>query len=404
MTKTIFVEAIKGGTGKTIVATNLAHMLSQNGETALIDADLDSPNFPDLVDIDKRIETLEAGEAFKPIKWEGIKVFSMGLLADRDKSISMSGERYGKIINDVATRSEWGNPDFVVCDMPAGASNVYQRLTEVFADYLCGSIAVITPDTVSDSRRILRLHEMNGIPLLGVIENMAFFECDCGKKWNIFGESAIDSLQENYDFEMLGRIPMVPNLKKNPIIEEGSGFETIERTVKKVVELEEEKVGVLGKIREKMRDITTKQVRNIVITMLKITNKDIDLSKYQDKYGYKKARPLNFVITDATSRKELFRTRFVLKDGKLMVNKRDNAVAEIVMDVTTLSRVVVGKKKVNDEEIEYDAWDAWLNGDIEVYGDGSTSLTAEALRNLFEDETLLREMRESYGKILNKLI
>lgn len=383
--------------------------LSKDGNVCLIDADLDSSNFHDLVPIEEEVSTTSEKE-FEPAKWsDNIKVFSMSLLTDPEKSVSMSGDRYGQIINDAVTHSDWGDIDYYVVDLPAGASNVFTRVLEAFSDVLVGSVIVTHPAAETDAHRVIRLHDMDDVPILGLIENMSYFECpECETNWDVFGDSHVEDISEQYDVPVLGEIPLSTKIMEgveegDPVLPEELNDPIIE-AADKVEEASSEEIGFLSKIKQRAKSIGREKLTNVVVDLLKATNKEINLSNYMKEYDFSGGKPINLIITNEDRSKEVVGAQLIAQDNKLKIKKDpDEPEAEIELDPTTLARIILGKKEVNDREISYSATDAWLNGDSRVFGSSTTPWAIDLIK-LIDNEEVTEKIKEKYGKALKKLI
>lgn len=391
--KAVIVTAIKGGTGKTLVSLNLAKRLSEKGKTGLVDADIDSSNFSEFTGSDGMMEINESRKTFIPYSWDGVEVFSMSLLADDEKSVSMTGDRYSQILKDAIENTEWSDLDYLVVDLPSGAGDIFRETVYLLGDDLVGGIIVVIPSCVVDAKRVIRLHQINEIPILGLIENMSWFECDkCGEKYNIFGETMSEKLANETGVPFLGRIPLSTSIMEgvtsgNPIFDD-SLSEPIIRAVDNVVRAK--KTGLLSKLRRGVSDAVKGQIEKLIVTLVVTINRTIDISAMQQKYGYTEKRPFEFIITDRTGEKVITRAKMRLDEGKLVVLKGDvKPDFQVVTDVSTVARIAYGAKNVEGKLIPYDAFDAWLNGDIRVYGKGTTTRAVQLARKLFNDEVII---------------
>ena len=219
MKKVVCTTNTKGGTGKTIVAINLAIVLAKRGErVAIIDADIDNANFGQFTSIDANVDVI--GAKFEPYIWNPlsgleIEVFSMSMIAGRKDSISMQGDRYAQILLDVIRLSHW-KADIFIIDLPGGSSDIFRSIMEEIGTYHVGNIVVAQPSMVDASHRILNLHKYMGIKVLGIIENMSYVVCDnCDKQINVFGPSTVEDIANHFKVTNLGRIPLSTKVSNN---------------------------------------------------------------------------------------------------------------------------------------------------------------------------------------------
>lgn len=391
--KAVIVTAIKGGTGKTLVSLNLSKRLSEKGKTGLIDADIDSSNFSEFTGSNGSMEINEEKKTFIPYSWDGVEVFSMSLLTDDEKSVSMTGDRYSQILRDAVENTEWSNLDYLVVDLPSGAGDIFRETIYLLGDDLIGGIIVVIPSCVVDAKRVIRLHQINEIPILGIIENMSWFECsNCKEKYNIFGKTMGEELANETGVPFFGRIPLSTTImdgvtKGSPVFNDVLS-EPIFKAVNSIIEAK--KTGLLTKLRRGITDIIKKEIEKLIVTLVVTINKTINISAMQQKYGYTEKKPFEFIITDRTGEKVITRAKMRLDEGKLVVLKGDIIPSfQVVTDISTVARIAYGSKKVDGKLIPYDAFDAWLNGDIRVYGKGTTTRAVQLARKLFNDEVII---------------
>jgi ATP-binding protein involved in chromosome partitioning len=207
----IAVASAKGGVGKSTIAAGIARELSRRGlATGLLDADIFGPSVPTLFKIHgPEIEQDEEG-LVKPIEAEGLKLMSFGFLAPEGPMI-LRGPMVSQYIQQLLGQVAWGELDYLVIDMPPGTGDVQLTITQSVR--LSGAVIVTTRQALSlvDVARGIEMFEKVEVPMLGIVENMAYFVCDnCDKRHYIFGgEDKASSLTEKYGLETLARIPML---------------------------------------------------------------------------------------------------------------------------------------------------------------------------------------------------
>ncbi len=212
----IVVLSGKGGVGKTTVATNLAASFAMRGKSAgILDVDIYGPNVPKLLGLEgKRPEIKD--EALIPVPGPlDIKVMSMGFLLQKDDdAVAWRGPLVAKAISQFLSDVKWGDLDVIVVDLPPGTGDeilsILQSIPEVD-----GVIIVSTPQEVAvlDARRAIQLVEKMGVPVLGLVENMAEFICPkCGESYKIFGEGAAMKASKEYGIDHLGTLPLDPRV------------------------------------------------------------------------------------------------------------------------------------------------------------------------------------------------
>jgi ATP-binding protein involved in chromosome partitioning len=207
----IAVSSGKGGVGKSTVATNLAVALSRLGKrVGLMDADIYGPNIPRMMGVKKPLD-VTADAKIVPLEAHGIKLVSIGFLIDRDQPAIWRGPIIMKVITQFLRDVNWGQLDFLIVDMPPGTGDA--QLSLVQATRVSGAIIVTTPQDVAagDALRGAKMFQRVDVPVLGVIENMSWFECQhCGKPMRIFGSGGGERLATELGVPLLGEIPMYP--------------------------------------------------------------------------------------------------------------------------------------------------------------------------------------------------
>lgn len=208
----IAVSSGKGGVGKSTVAVNLALALKARGaKVGLMDADAYGPNIPQMMGIDEQ-PTSDGNQIFPP-EIGGMKVISVGLVAPGDTPIVWRGPMLHSLIQQFLFQVAWGELDYLVVDMPPGTGDAQLSLTQFAA--LAGAVMVTTPQSVSqaDVRRAIQMFRKVQVPVLGVVENMAYFICpDNNKRYDIFGSGAGERLSAEYRIPLLGQIPIDPRI------------------------------------------------------------------------------------------------------------------------------------------------------------------------------------------------
>ncbi len=175
---TLAISSGKGGVGKSTVAVNLAAALSLTGaKVGLLDADVYGPNVPQMLGLGQaEVEVIDtpAGQRFIPLEAHGIKVMSVGLLAEPDHPLAWRGPVLHKIITQFIHQVEWGELDYLLIDLPPGTGDA--QITIVQESPICGVILVTTPQQVAiaDVRRSVHMFRQVGVPVLGIIENMSY--------------------------------------------------------------------------------------------------------------------------------------------------------------------------------------------------------------------------------------
>ena len=210
--RVIAISSGKGGVGKSTVAVNLAVALAQAGaRVGLMDADIYGPNIPRMMGVNEPPSVIN--ERIVPLEAHGVKIISLGFLIDADQPAIWRGPIVMKIITQFLRDVAWGELDYFIVDMPPGTGDA--QLSLVQATQVAGAIIVTTPQEVSvgDALRGVKMFERVTVPVLGIVENMSWFECPhCGRPSPIFGSGGGERLAREVGLPLLGQIPMSPRV------------------------------------------------------------------------------------------------------------------------------------------------------------------------------------------------
>ena len=222
---TIAISSAKGGVGKSTFAMNFALALKTMGnKVGILDADIYGPSLPKMMSINEKPKS-EDGKSMRPIDQYGVQCMSIGFLVDKDTPMIWRGPMVTSAVKTFAQRVLWNNLDFIIVDMPPGTGDT--QLTFAQEIKVDGAIIVSTPQEIAlaDVTRGINMFDKLKVPILGLVDNMSFFEADDGKKYNIFGEGGVEKLSKKYNKEFLGKIPINIDLRiaadnGKPLVEE----------------------------------------------------------------------------------------------------------------------------------------------------------------------------------------
>ncbi len=204
----IAVASGKGGVGKTTVAVNLAIALSQMGaKVGILDADIYGPNVPQMMGVSSMPNP--TNQKLNPANAYGVQVMSMGFMLKPGQAALWRGPMLHSAIRQMFTDVNWQPVDYMIVDMPPGTGDAQLSLAQSVP--LTGGVVVSTPQDVAlaDARRGLAAFEQLNVPVLGIIENMAYFIApDTGQRYEIFGYGGAERAAEELKVPFLGRLPL----------------------------------------------------------------------------------------------------------------------------------------------------------------------------------------------------
>jgi len=205
----IAVASGKGGVGKSTTAANLALALAAEGASVgMLDADIYGPSQPTMLGITGRPESRD-GKSLEPMEGHGIQASSIGFMIDPDTPMVWRGPMVTQALEQLLRDTNWRDLDYLLIDMPPGTGDIHLTLSQKVP--VTGSIIVTTPQDIAllDARKGLKMFEKVGIPILGIIENMAIHICSsCGHKEHVFGSGGGERMAAEYEVDYLGGLPL----------------------------------------------------------------------------------------------------------------------------------------------------------------------------------------------------
>ena len=212
----IVVMSGKGGVGKSSFSSLIAIALQKKGyKVGILDGDITGPSIPKLFGVKGLPEVSEYG-AYPLKSKNGISIMSMNLmLQNEEEPVVWRGPVISGVIKQFWEEVVWGDLDYLVIDLPPGTGDA--PLTILQSLPVNGVIVVTSPQDLSNMvvRKGIKMLEMMKIPVLGIAENMSYFECpDCGKKINIFGESKVNETAQKYQVPLIGKFPLDPDVSR----------------------------------------------------------------------------------------------------------------------------------------------------------------------------------------------
>jgi ATP-binding protein involved in chromosome partitioning len=220
----VAVASGKGGVGKSTTTVNLALALAAEGaRVGILDADIYGPSQPMMMGISGRPESAD-GQSMEPLENHGVQVMSIGFLVDDDQAMIWRGPMATQALDQLLRQTNWAELDYLLVDMPPGTGDIALTLSQRVP--LTGAVIVTTPQDIAliDARKGISMFQKVGVPILGIVENMAVYCCpNCGHVEHIFGADGGQRMAAQFDVDMLGSLPLSMGIR----VQADSGTPTV---------------------------------------------------------------------------------------------------------------------------------------------------------------------------------
>jgi ATP-binding protein involved in chromosome partitioning len=205
----VAVASGKGGVGKSTTAVNLALALAAEGaNVGILDADIYGPSVPMMMGIEGRPDS-EDGKTMEPLENYGVQVMSIGFLVAQDEAMIWRGPMATQALEQLLRQTNWKDLDYLIVDMPPGTGDIQLTLSQRVP--MTGAVVVTTPQDIAllDAKKGIKMFEKVGVPILGIVENMAVHVCsNCGHVEHIFGADGGKNMAADYGMDYLGALPL----------------------------------------------------------------------------------------------------------------------------------------------------------------------------------------------------
>ncbi len=211
----IAVASGKGGVGKSTVAANLAVALARKGlQTGLCDCDLYGPSIAIMFGATGQQPTADAHDRIIPLEAHGVQLMSMGFLVGDDSPVIVRGPLATRYTQQFLQQVAWRDLDVLLLDLPPGTGDIQLTIVQTVA--LAGAVVVTTPQEVAliDARKAASMFAKVNVPILGLIENMSWFECEHGARYHLFGDGGGVREAKRLHVPLLARVPLDPDTQR----------------------------------------------------------------------------------------------------------------------------------------------------------------------------------------------
>lgn len=212
----IAIASGKGGVGKSTTTVNLAYALQQQGaNVAILDADIYGPSIPTMLGLAGQKPVSADGKTMMPLDTNGMQAMSIGFLVNEDDATVWRGPMASTAFSQLLNETQWQNVDYLLIDMPPGTGDIQLTLAQKVP--VAGAVIITTPQNVAlkDAQKGISMFDKVKVPVLGVVENMSYFECpNCHQTSHIFGCEGGKTLTQNNQTRLLGQLPLEQTIQQ----------------------------------------------------------------------------------------------------------------------------------------------------------------------------------------------
>lgn len=251
----IAVSSGKGGVGKSATAVNLAFALKEQGaRVGILDADIYGPSVPIMLGNPEAHPESEDQKIMQPIESQGLVANSIGYLVSSESAAIWRGPMATKAIKQLTYETQWPLLDYLIVDLPPGTGDIHLTLSQSVP--ISAAVIVTTPQTIAtaDAKKGIAMFEKLDIPVLGIVENMSYFECKCGEKTYPFSQGGSQALAKQFDTEVLGELPLSNHIRERAdegkSLLEMEGAEDIKSIYLDIAEKVSRELGLYGKLHQ----------------------------------------------------------------------------------------------------------------------------------------------------------
>ncbi len=233
------IFSAKGGVGKSAISLQFAISLKNKGyKVGLVDADIYGPSQAVLLKSEPGELKITDNKIIEPLKKEGISFISMGLISNEKMPVIWRGPMVSGAVMQLLSQTNWGELDYLIIDTPPGTGDVQLTLLQKIP--LTGTVIVTTPQniSISDCRKGIEMIKRLSIPILGLIENMSWFQPTVsGKKYFLFGKDGGKDLAAEYKIDLLAQLPLIEKKDKKELHDLDQIINSFETLTDKIIEL-----------------------------------------------------------------------------------------------------------------------------------------------------------------------